>query len=88
MTTAQCHYPPDEAARRLASWRILGCVGPLSSLPIKCPRMDKAHPINGSYKILHMDEWVQNFVDEEVPGYDSLASDGNGEFQGLRVGSG
>ena len=42
--------------------------------------MSKAHPITGSFKITQMDEWDQEFVDAEVPGFIRFDNDG-GEFQ-------
>ena len=43
--------------------------------------MAKLHPISGTYRITHMDEWDQEFVDGEVPGYIRFDPDGDGEFQ-------
>jgi hypothetical protein len=44
----------------------------------------KAKPTNpfaGRWRITHMDEWDQDFVDAEVEGYVEFAADGSGEFQ-------
>ena len=46
----------------------------------KIPHMSKVHPITGSFKITQMDEWDQEFVDAEVPGFIRFDKDG-GEFQ-------
>lgn len=44
----------------------------------------KAEPTNpfvGRWRITHMDEWDQDFVDAEVEGYIEFTADGSGEFQ-------
>lgn len=43
--------------------------------------MSKAHPIAGKFRITHMDQWDQEFVDAEVPGFVYFDSQGQGEFQ-------
>jgi hypothetical protein len=40
-----------------------------------------SHPITGTFRITHMDEWDQDFVDAEVEGYIRFDPDGFGEFQ-------
>jgi hypothetical protein len=43
--------------------------------------MPKKPSILGTWRITHMDEWDQEFVDAEVEGYVRIESDGDGEFQ-------
>ena len=43
--------------------------------------MSQANPINGIYEITHMDQWAQDFVDIEVPGFIRIDPHGQGEFQ-------
>ena len=43
--------------------------------------MIKRTPIIGTFKIIHMDEWHQDFVDAEVPGFIRFDRHGQGEFQ-------
>ncbi|MFI5378277.1 MAG: hypothetical protein ACHRHE_03135 [Tepidisphaerales bacterium] len=42
--------------------------------------MSQAHPITGAYKITHMDQWDQDFVDIEVPGFIRFDPHGQVEF--------
>jgi len=44
------------------------------------PAMSKAQPFTGTFKITHMDEWDQDFVDEEVPAFIRFDPDGQGAF--------
>jgi hypothetical protein len=45
-------------------------------------------PFVGKWRITEMDEWDQDYVDMDVPGYIQIDSDGTGEFQfGLVVGN-
>jgi hypothetical protein len=43
--------------------------------------MSKPQPILGNFHITHMDEWDQDFVDAEVPGYVRFDRHGRGKFQ-------
>jgi hypothetical protein len=43
--------------------------------------MAKSHPISGKFRITHMDEWDQDFVDAEIPGFILFDQNGRGEFQ-------
>jgi hypothetical protein len=43
--------------------------------------MSKTSPILGHWRITHMDQWDQDFVDAEVEGYVRLDHGGSGEFQ-------
>jgi hypothetical protein len=43
--------------------------------------MSHANPISGNFKITHMDQWDQDFVDIEVPGVIRFDPRGRGEFQ-------
>ena len=43
--------------------------------------MPKNSPLLGLWRITHMDEWDQDFVDAEVEGYVRFDPDGSGEFQ-------
>jgi len=43
--------------------------------------MAKTPSILGLWRITHMDEWDQDFVDEEVEGFIRLDQGGRGEFQ-------
>ena len=43
--------------------------------------MAKKSSITGRWRITHMDEWDQEFVDAEVEGYVRFDTDGGGEFQ-------
>src|SRR5437899_2514833 len=43
--------------------------------------MAKTSPILGHWRITHMDQWDQDFVDAEVEGYVRLDHGGSGEFQ-------
>ena len=40
-----------------------------------------ANPIVGRWRITWMDQWDQDFVDEEVEGFFEFRPKGNGEFQ-------
>jgi hypothetical protein len=40
-----------------------------------------ANPFKGRWKIVWMEMWDQDFVDEEVPGHVTLGNKGRGEFQ-------
>jgi len=42
--------------------------------------MPKWNAIVGRWRITHMDEWDQDFVDAEVEGYIRFKPDGGGEF--------
>jgi hypothetical protein len=40
-----------------------------------------ASPFVGRWRITHMDQWDQDFVDAEVEGHFTFAAGGSGEFQ-------
>jgi hypothetical protein len=40
-----------------------------------------ANPFMGRWKIVWMEVWDQDFVDEEVPGHVTLGDEGRGDFQ-------
>ena len=40
-----------------------------------------ANPFEGRWKIVWMEMWDQDFVDEEVPGHVTLGDKGRGDFQ-------
>jgi hypothetical protein len=40
-----------------------------------------ANPFLGTWRITHMDEWRQDFVDLIVPGHITIERDANGSFQ-------
>ena len=43
--------------------------------------MSKPRPIDGKFRITQMDQWDQDFVDAEVPGFILFDRHGRGEFQ-------
>lgn len=43
--------------------------------------MAKSHLVTGKFRITHMDEWDQDFVDAEIPGFILFDQNGRGEFQ-------
>ena len=43
--------------------------------------MKTPEPYIGKWRIIHMNQWDQDFVDLEVPGYVTIRKDGMGEFQ-------
>ncbi len=45
------------------------------------PHMSQANSISGNFKITHMNEFDQDFVDAEVPGFICFDPHGQGEFQ-------
>lgn len=44
------------------------------------PKSNPTHPVLGRYRITSMDQWDQDFVDEEVEGFFEFKKDGQGEF--------
>ena len=44
-------------------------------------RMAKTHSITGTYRITHMDEWDQEYVDAEAPAYIRFDRRSDGRFQ-------
>jgi hypothetical protein len=43
--------------------------------------MAKSKSVTGKFRITHMDEWDQSFVDAEIPGFILFDRNGRGEFQ-------